>query len=33
MQLRFKVPALPVALSLLIWWLGVATGLWYVMVG
>jgi hypothetical protein len=32
-QLRFKVPALPVALSLLIWWLGVATGLWYVMMG
>lgn len=29
--LRFKRPALPVALALLILWMGVATGLWYVM--
>jgi hypothetical protein len=28
--LRFKLPAFPVTLMLLIFWLGVATGLWYV---
>jgi Protein of unknown function (DUF3147) len=30
--LRFKFSALPVALFCLLLWLGVATGLWYVMV-
>jgi len=30
--LRFRRSALPVALVLLILWIGVATGLWYVMV-
>ncbi len=30
--LRFKLPTLPVSMVLLIFWLGVATGLWYVMV-
>jgi len=29
--LRFKFSALPVALASLVLWLGVATGLWYVM--
>ena len=31
--LRFKFPALPVALVLLLFWLGAATGLYYVMAG
>lgn len=31
-QLRFRSSALPVALVLLIFWIGIATGLWYVMV-
>jgi hypothetical protein len=31
-QLRFRLSALPVALVLLILWIGVASGLWYVMV-
>jgi ABC-type multidrug transport system permease subunit len=31
--LRFKFSALPVTLVLLLLWLGVATGLWYVMTG
>jgi Protein of unknown function (DUF3147) len=30
--MRFRVSALPAALVLLIVWIGVATGLWYVMV-
>jgi hypothetical protein len=30
--LRFRLSALPVALVLLLFWIGVATGLWYVMV-
>ena len=30
--LRFRKPALPVVLVLLLLWMGVATGLWYVMV-
>ena len=30
--LRFRLSAFPVALVLLIFWIGVATGLWYVMV-
>ena len=30
--LRFRKPALPVALVLLLLWMGVATGLWYLMV-
>ena len=29
--LRFRFSAFPVALILLIFWIGVATGLWYVM--
>lgn len=29
--LRFRRPALPVALVLLLLWMGVASGLWYVM--
>jgi hypothetical protein len=31
-ELRFRFSALPVVLVLLIFWIGVAVGLWYVMV-
>jgi hypothetical protein len=31
--LRFRFPALPVMLAGLLFWLGIASGLWYVMVG
>ena len=33
MVLRFRLPALPISLSLLLLWLGAAAGLWYGILG